>query len=104
MGSSVPQSFDDYIRSAAKPVLVDFWAEWCGPCKMMGPILQNLAHEWKDRITVIKVNTDKKPDLSGQYGISAIPTMILFKNGVEKHRISGAMPLAQLKNELEQIL
>ena len=97
-------SFSDYINSSDKPVLADFWAEWCGPCKMMGPVLHELAQEWKDRIRVIKVNTETKPHLASQYGISAIPTMILFQNGVEKHRVSGAMPLAQLKNELERFI
>jgi thioredoxin 1 len=101
---STPKSFEDYIRSAPKPVLVDFWAEWCGPCKMMGPILHNLAQEWTNRIAVIKVNIDTKPHIAGHYGISAVPTMVLFQNGIEKHRVSGAMPLAQLKAELERFL
>lgn len=97
-------SFQGYIANSNIPVLADFWAEWCGPCKMMGPVLQDLARDWKSRINVIKVNTEKKPDLSMQYGITAIPTMILFKNGRELHRIQGAMPLDALKNELKEFL
>ena len=93
-------SFDEFIQSHDKPVLADFWAEWCGPCKMMGPILKSLAQDWKDRLTVIKVNTEEKPHLAQRFNISAIPTMILFKNGEEIHRVQGAMPLAQLKSEL----
>ncbi len=101
---NTPLTFHEFIASSDKPVLADFWAEWCGPCKMMGPILHDLAQEWTGRIKVIKVNTEKKPDLAGEYGITAIPTMILFQNGVEKHRISGAMPLARLKSELEKFV
>ncbi|HEX2958781.1 MAG TPA: thioredoxin [Chitinispirillaceae bacterium] len=93
-------NFQEYITKSELPVLVDFWADWCGPCKMMAPVLHSLAQEWKGRINVIKVNTETKPVLSMQYGISAIPTMILFKNGREVHRIQGAMPLSAIKNEL----
>ena len=93
-------SIQEYITTSDLPVLVDFWAQWCGPCKMMGPVLQELAREWKGRIKVIKVNTETKPELSMQYNITAIPTMILFKGGREVHRLQGAMPLPALKNVL----
>jgi thioredoxin 1 len=96
--------FDTFISTQALPVLTDFWAEWCGPCKMMHPVLQDLAKEWKGRLTVIKVDTEKKPHLANRFQISAIPTMILFKGGREIHRFQGAMPLAQLKRELESKL
>lgn len=92
--------FNEFIRSSDLPVLADFWAEWCGPCRMMAPVLKELAHDWKGRIVVVKVNTEEKQHLAQQYGISAIPTMVLFKNGAEIHRVSGAMQLAALKNEL----
>ena len=96
--------FDAFIASQPLPVLADFWADWCGPCKMMAPVLQDLAHEWKGRITVIKVDTDKKPQLASRFGINSIPTLILFKSGREAHRITGAMPLAALKRELDSRL
>ena len=92
--------FNEFIRASDLPVLADFWAQWCGPCGMMAPVLKELAHDWKGRIVVVKVNTEEKQHLAQQYGISAIPTMILFKNGAEVHRVSGAMPLPALKDEL----
>jgi thioredoxin len=97
---TMPTSFDEFIKSHPKPILADFWAQWCGPCKMMAPVLKELAKDWKDRITVIKVDTEAKPHLAQRFNITAIPTMILFQNGMEKYRISGAMQLVQLKNAL----
>jgi thioredoxin len=93
--------FDAFLAAQSMPVLADFWAEWCGPCKMMAPVLQDLAREWKNRIRVIKVDTERKPQLAARFNITGIPTLILFKAGKESHRITGAMPLANLKRELE---
>jgi thioredoxin len=98
------KDFDTFIASQALPVLTDFWADWCGPCKMMEPVLKELAHEMKGRLIVIKVDTEKKPMLANRFQISAIPTLILFKGGQEVHRIQGAMPLAKLKRKLESFL
>jgi len=92
--------FDAFLAAQSLPVLADFWAEWCGPCKMMAPVLQDLAREWKDRLRVIKVDTDRKPHLASRFNITGIPTLILFQGGKEIHRVSGAMPLAELKREL----
>jgi len=101
---ALPGSFEELIRTHDKPILVDFWAEWCGPCRMVSPVVEQLAREWKGRITVIKINTDQKPEISASYNISGIPTIILFKNGKEAHRVSGALPLPALKSAFEKFL
>lgn len=97
----LPARFDDLISYHDLPVLVDFWAEWCGPCHMLTPVIKELARQWKGRVTVIKINTDEKPDLSQRFGISSIPTLILFKNGREVHRLSGAGPIERIRTEFE---
>ena len=91
--------FLDYIATQEQPVLADFWAEWCGPCRMMHPVLEGLAKEWKGKATVVKVNTDEQPDLSSRFNIRSIPTLILFDKGQEVHRVSGALPAEALKRE-----
>ena len=101
---TLPVNFEDLIKTQSKPILVDFWAEWCPPCKMMNPILSKLAGEWKEKIMIIKINTDEKPYISARYGITSIPTMILFKNGAEVKRTVGAMSLENLKKTLEGYL
>jgi thioredoxin 1 len=100
----LPSSFDTLLASHDRPILADFWAEWCGPCKMMAPVLAELAREWKGRLTVIKVNTETRPELASRFRISGIPTLILFKGGSEVHRLTGAAPLAHLKREFESFL
>lgn len=97
----LPARFDDLIAQNQLPVLVDFWAECCGPCHMLAPVVKELARQWKGRVTVIKINTDEKPELSQRFGISSIPTLILFKNGREVHRLSGAAPIERLRTEFE---
>jgi thioredoxin len=91
--------FLDFIAAQDKPVLADFWAEWCGPCRMVAPVVESLAQEWKGKAVVVKVNTDEQPGLSQRFGISGIPTLILFHGGKEVHRVSGALPLAALRRE-----
>lgn len=91
--------FLDYIATQDKPVLADFWAEWCGPCRMMHPVLEGLAREWKGKATVVKINTDEQPELASRFGIRSIPTLILFDKGREVHRVSGAMPAEMVKRE-----
>lgn len=99
-----PNKFDDFITASQTPVLVDFYADWCGPCKMMAPVLNDLKSAWGDKIRVIKVDTEAQPHLAARYQISGIPTLILFKNGQPVHRTSGVMPLARLQAEYGRFL
>ena len=94
-------SFAADVLGSDKPVLVDFWAEWCGPCKMIGPSLEELSDELGDRVTITKINIDENPDAPTKYGVRGIPTMILFKNGQPAATKVGAAPKGQLKTWLE---
>ena len=94
-------SFKTDVLSADKPVLVDFWAEWCGPCKMIGPSLEELSTELGDRVTIAKLNIDENPDAPGNYGVRGIPTMILFKGGAPAATKVGAEPKGRIKAWLE---
>lgn len=86
------QSFENDVLKANVPVLVDFWAEWCGPCRALGPKLEEIAGEMKDKIRVVKLNVDENPTMPAKYGVRGIPTMILFKNGKEIDQIVGNHP------------
>ncbi|UUL83609.1 thioredoxin TrxA [Sphingomonas sp. S1-29] len=94
-------SFDTDVLGSDKPVLVDFWAEWCGPCKMIGPSLEELSEELGEQVTITKLNIDENPDAPGKYGVRGIPTMILFKNGQPAATKVGAEPKGRLKAWLE---
>jgi thioredoxin 1 len=88
--------FDGAIAAGGKPVLVDFWAEWCGPCKQIGPILDDIAKEMGDKLTVAKVNIDQNPESPQRFGVRGIPTMILFKDGKAVATKVGSLPKSQL--------
>jgi thioredoxin 1 len=97
-------SFEDSVIGASKPVLVDFWAEWCGPCRVIAPALEEISEELAERVTVAKLNIDENPDVAARYGVRSIPTMILFKDGEPAATKIGAAPKNQLQTWLEQVL
>ena len=94
-------SFHADVISADGPVLVDFWAEWCGPCKMIGPSLEELSEELGEQVTIAKLNIDENPEAPGQYGVRGIPTMILFKGGAPAATKVGAAPKGQIRGWLQ---
>ncbi len=95
------ESFAADVINAGGPVLVDFWAEWCGPCKMIGPSLEEISDELGARVTIAKINIDENPDAPAKYGVRGIPTMILFKDGAPAATKVGAAPKSALKGWLE---
>lgn len=94
-------SFQQDVLDSDKPVLVDFWAEWCGPCKMIGPALEEISDELGEKVTIAKINIDENPEAPSKYGVRGIPTMLLFKNGEVSATKVGAAPKSALKGWLE---
>ena len=97
-------NFELEVMNADKPVLVDFWAPWCGPCRAVAPILEEIARDHGDKVEIVKLNTDENPAITGKLGITSIPTMHLYKNGDIVKTIVGAMPKPKLLRELEPFI
>ncbi|HSR33817.1 MAG TPA: thioredoxin [Anaerolineae bacterium] len=97
-------TFEEMVLNAQVPAMVDFWAPWCGPCRMVAPIVEDLAKEYDGRALIAKINTDENVMVAGQLGIMGIPTMILFKNGQEVDRVVGFAPRNALEEKLQAVL
>jgi len=97
-------SFDSEIIDSEMPAMVDFWAEWCGPCKMVGPVVEELANEYKGKIKIAKMDVDQNRDTPAKFGIRNIPTLILFKGGEVSKTIIGAQPKSSIDEELKKLL
>ena len=97
-------NFEEKVLKASLPALVDFWAAWCGPCRVVSPVVEELATEYDSRITVAKCNVDENPSTPSKYGIRGIPTLIMFKDGQEIDRVVGAVPRAKIEDLISKVI
>lgn len=104
VGNVTTDSWDKEVLQSPELVMVDFWAAWCGPCKMVAPVVEELAKEYEGKAKFCKLNTDENPDLASRYKIRGIPTLMFFKNGQTVEQIVGVVPKAQLKTKLDSLL
>ncbi|MCK9624872.1 MAG: thioredoxin [Bacteroidales bacterium] len=97
-------NFEDTVIKSDKPVIVDFWAPWCGPCRMIAPIIEELSSEYEDKVLIAKCNVDESSDVPMKYGIRNIPTLVFFKNGEMVGRLVGAVSKSEIKNKIESFI
>ena len=97
-------SFKEEVLESNIPVLVDFWAPWCGPCRMVAPVVEDISKQYEGQVKVVKLNTDENPNVASQYGIRSIPTLMIFKEGQKVDMVVGAVPKNTLANTLEKYL
>ncbi len=98
------QNFENEVIKSATPVVVDFWAAWCGPCRMLAPLTEKMAEDYTGKVKFCKINVDENPQTAMKYGVMSIPTLIFFKNGQQKDKSIGAVPEATLKPKVEALL
>ncbi|MCH8023344.1 MAG: thioredoxin [Candidatus Marinimicrobia bacterium] len=98
------ENFDQQVVSSDRPVLVDFWAEWCGPCRAIEPALKEVAADYEDRVVVGRLNVDEHPTIASRYGIRSIPSILLFQNGEVSDQIVGAVPKSSITNLLDHLI